>query len=91
MKVFSFIFLITIAFGLTSCGTKCEPKIIKEKEYIYHVVPKELFSVKQLPMIQEMSKQSEVSLYLTELWNTADKCVENTLSIERILDSNLSK
>ena len=91
MKLINFVLISVVLLFLTSCGKTCEPKIIKEKEYIYHSVPSEFLEVKKLPEIPNMTKQSELSTYMSDLWNTADKCVQNILSIEKIVDRNKSK
>lgn len=71
---------------LTACTSYKQTAIKIEKVKVE--VPEELLEVETLPQVpKDASKQSEVSIYLIDLWNSANSCNQKLSDIKQHIKS----
>lgn len=73
----------------TGCANRSDPppQIIKEVVYKSPIIAPELLTCKALPVVPKVTMQSEVAIYVVELFETASECYGNLGMVKAVLES----
>ncbi len=89
MNYKSFLLVLLMIGGGAGCSQK-QPDQIIEKELVLIVPPKVYLECKELPIIPEFTLESfdsEIMIYVTELWNTAEDCYTKLNKTREFIES----
>ncbi len=83
------LFIFLVSFILIGCSQK-QPDQVVDIQTIVLVPPKSYLSCKDIPDIPEFTLESfdsEIMLYVTELWNSGTDCYDKLEQVNEFIES----